>query len=1047
MLQQIKSLSSWATSLTSSNNNNLTVITDLLSFFKSIYSQLRVFSNEIKIPSTSQVQHSLIASNLNVFYISSHNVFKKQLTELSNVIEMQIYEPLCEYNSKLKNDYDKVKHSIQTLIENTTYQHKQLETVQKDYYSECEKGEQMENKSMKSLNIHSENLDEIHLKLNEQKRVMNAKAIIYQKHVDVVNKILNEHKKECLNIQTKVNEIEEERMLFIKTCIEKYLKYTNDVACVVNIENEKNVKNFTMCNDISQYSGDMSKWKGTKQEDNDIDKWESVKFQKYSDMKVFSSFEIIDNNNIYDINDINDYVSNNDNSNNNNQNRTVNNKVNISDEKQHALNEEFPGLFPKQEAKKKEGMYNYTEFNFIPYKTSLNNNDIKIKQTLLQYMNMLSQDETIQPEHLSNFFDLIDTNANIDFYRMIIESFYESKPTKYYCKFTNYTNMMHFSNIVKKIAMSLDINELSSSYNSSNSDINTFKAQSFEIIDKIISIGMTTYCGSTYLCSLLSQNHFFDENDLWVNLVYFSICKRLNHECIRLIRNRKKSSSSNNQQILHSLTSFIKSTAAKVFTCPIDDFHMSNDVLKYKELSYVEKRQITTDTFNKCVHISIKYYINAMSSYNINLSEVYDVIIKTCTKYKLMHSDFFIVYLNTSCFTIRKHLHKLSRHTSRSKAITEKLSEIKQIKSGVNNSSTIVLKYPNDISSTKAKVIILNTVFKYLPNIDIVKLMMLNKDITKNINRKVYKYLLEHTKHDINKHLKVWKSMLMCSTLSKCFNYNIISKALQQEEAIDINDISNRGNSKQHKHFNIITLDVKRTHLKSKDYIEMGRKAIERILKAFVSIEDKIGYCQGMNYVCAFLYEITKHKEDDCFYILLGLVSHSKWENIFVEDMKKMTNYFYVLKRLIYLYMPELVNYFNQNGVLVRSFASPWFITLFTSFYQYNENVESKVLVEIWDDFLLRGWPGIFSSLLVVLKYNYDKILKCTGDEPSSLLINNLVKSEIFNDENYEKFLELKKEFKFTPEFIHNLEDEIECESRALNIQEMYLLDRTDEEV
>jgi hypothetical protein len=102
-------------------------------------------------------------------------------------------------------------------------------------------------------------------------------------------------------------------------------------------------------------------------------------------MKVFFSFEIIDNNNIYDINDINDYVNNDGNSNNNNstQNKTVNNKVNISDEKQHALNEEFPGLFPKQEAKKKEGMYNYTEFNFIPYKTSLNNNDIEIKQILL----------------------------------------------------------------------------------------------------------------------------------------------------------------------------------------------------------------------------------------------------------------------------------------------------------------------------------------------------------------------------------------------------------------------------------------------------------------------------------------------------------------------------------------------------------------------------------------------------------------------------------------------------------------------------------------
>ena len=402
------------------------------------------------------------------------------------------------------------------------------------------------------------------------------------------------------------------------------------------------------------------------------------------------------------------------------------------------------------------------------------------------------------------------------------------------------------------------------------------------------------------------------------------------------------------------------------------------------------------------------------------------------------------MYLNTSCFTVRKHLHKLSRHTSRSKVISEKLSEIKQVKSGVNTSSTILLKYPNDSSSMKAKVTILNTVFKYLDNADIVKLMGLNKEVHKNINRKVYKYLLEHTKHDINKHLKVWKSLLMCNTLSKCFSYKKILHTIQQQEETDVRD--NNNSSNLHKHFNIINLDVKRTQLKSKDDIEMGRKAITRILKAFVFVEDKIGYCQGMNYVSAFLYEITKHKEEDCFLMLLGLISHSKWENIFVQDMKKLTSFFYVLRRLIYLYLPELVNYFNQNGVFVRSFASPWFITLFTSLYQYTENIQSKVLIEIWDDFLLRGWPGIFSSLLVVLKYNYDRILKCTGDEPSSLLINNLVKSEIFSDENYEKFLELKKEFKFTYEFIRNLEDEIECESRALNIQEMYLIDNADEE-
>ena len=613
MLHQIKSLSSWASSVSSSSSNNYIVVSNLLSFFKSLHSQLRVFSNEIKIPGATPVQqHSSVASSLNVFYSSSHNVFKTQLTELSNVIEMQIYAPLCEYSAKLKSDYDKVKHSIQTLIDNTAYQHKQLETVQKDYYDECEKSERMEQESMKSLDIHSENLHDIHMKLNEQKQITNAKGIIYQKHVDVVNKIITESKKEYMNILARVNDIEKERVLFIKTIIEKYLKYANDVVGVVNNESETNMKNFTKCNDISQYSEDMSK-----QEDSIADKWESVKFQKYSDMKALSSFEVINTNN-QNVLDINEY----DNS---------NTKATISDEKQLALNDEFPGLFPQHEAKKQEGQYSLHEFHFIPDRAPLDASDTEIKQTLKSYMDMLLENKTIQPECLSNFFDLIDNNANIYFYKTVIESFQQSKPTKYYCKFTNHTNMMHFSNIIKKIAMSLDINELSSSNSSSQSNVKTFKAQSFEIIDKIISIGMTTYCDSTYLCSLLSQNHFFDENDLWVNLVYFSICKRLNYECALLLRKRKqKAKAGNNQQILHSLTSFIKSTAAKVITCPIDNFHMNNDVLKYKELSYDEKRQITADTFNKCVHVSIKYYINAMSSYNINLSQVYDVIIKTC---------------------------------------------------------------------------------------------------------------------------------------------------------------------------------------------------------------------------------------------------------------------------------------------------------------------------------------------------------------------------------------------------------------------------------
>ncbi len=149
----------------------------------------------------------------------------------------------------------------------------------------------------------------------------------------------------------------------------------------------------------------------------------------------------------------------------------------------------------------------------------------------------------------------------------------------------------------------------------------------------------------------------------------------------------------------------------------------------------------------------------------------------------------------------------------------------------------------------------------------------------------------------------------------------------------------------------VIDLDVQRTFFENN--IEESRNAISNILKAIADINPKINYCQGMNYVASFLYQLSQN-EEETFYLMLGLLLHTEFSLIFVEDLLRLKIFFYVFERLVSLYLPELYSYFKSNSIIVNYFCSPWFITLFTNSYPYTSLSESPlVILKIWDDYLL----------------------------------------------------------------------------------------------
>jgi len=65
-----------------------------------------------------------------------------------------------------------------------------------------------------------------------------------------------------------------------------------------------------------------------------------------------------------------------------------------------------------------------------------------------------------------------------------------------------------------------------------------------------------------------------------------------------------------------------------------------------------------------------------------------------------------------------------------------------------------------------------------------------------------------------------------------------------------------------------------------------------------------------MNHIARFFYNIFRD-EEEAFYIMLGIFEYSGISNIFIDELAKLKQYFYVLDKLIQLYLPELYSCFK----------------------------------------------------------------------------------------------------------------------------------------
>ncbi len=300
------------------------------------------------------------------------------------------------------------------------------------------------------------------------------------------------------------------------------------------------------------------------------------------------------------------------------------------------------------------------------------------------------------------------------------------------------------------------------------------------------------------------------------------------------------------------------------------------------------------------------------------------------------------------------------------------------------------------------KIIILSSLSKYYPIEKYPVLFTLNNQMYPKLKQNILLNLLSDEKLSIESHLKLLREILKIEKIKKDFNYQEIKK--QVNISVDNGDINEE--IKQGKNIFLIEKDVVRTL-----FIQKNREHIpnlKSILVCFIVTRPDIGYCQGMNCIVSFLYQLLGYDEEETFYFLVGLETNTNFHEIFQDEFQTLNKFFLIFEKILNINRPEIYYKFMDNNIVTNSYSSSWFITLFTDYvFIFDKKSPPKFIFFVFERFILEGWSAVFNCGFTILEYCYEKIMALERDKLITYIMNILDSEEILKDDNYEKVKEL----------------------------------------
>ena len=964
------------------NTNN--TMKSISTFFISSQKNLNDFAQNTK-DNLNQLFHNLLKYDIRSTHIKKFfefcRIFErhlKKLLSISKKIHSELILPTNDFAKYIMNSNNTQLLEMKKIFTDIINQKKKYENIKSAYFESCKKGEKQELILVNEMNKKNSTQESIH----EQNEILTKLRIDSQNECQ---KYKNEHKKttelfeknnkKYFNIINTLKDNEEKRINYISFHLEKYISF---------LEEEK----------MSLNSSLVSLGRG----ENNENKLVSFKVKLDDDMKIYlDKFNYIYEPNKRFINEsflLYDIYRRNIEAIINNSNNFIKNGTDFD-------LYDIPPNFSKTPQSSND--YSQNIFNMISGNISLDNNDSII------FNNLFSENPVnINIKLFSDFLKKI--NSDITFCEKILnKSFNDFFCKQLYHEFKTYEQLYEMSQILIEMSNNREVQN-------NRFEINLgiiYIAEKGFYYDKNLN-------KKIYVCKAISDdrnsNNFKDIN-FWKKLLNFKINKM-----ISLYTNKALDEEMQNSQKQNTNIQKVTDTVKYILDIGTGARNIRN--LREKKEKEIKNKELLK---------IIKDFEIHLNNFNLDMVYINDIIMEISNIYQLENEQisFLICLINSNMYTIKTYENN-----------TNKKNKNDYYKTNNNNMSKKYF-FSNKIINTnniklKQLLISLNCCYMFLEPKDYINIQALNKFYYLNCQKIIYKQIFtknEYNKNennnyklfvnidlsDINKHIGMWFYYLKYD-INK-FKYKEILKKIEEEEKENINN--NEKNNKIKNLKDVVILDVNRTYFTEDQNIK--REIIKNILFCLIHTYPNIGYCQGMNFICQFLLEVTKD-EEKTFNIFSAILCKTKYGDLIKDDFNLMKKYFYVFERLINLYLPELSTLLRQNNVFPSYYISPWFITLYTHSFIGNQ---TKLMLHIFDLFILDGWICIIKIGLMLLKHYQKGLVEMNFEELLNFLINDLKeKYDFFNNNNYEKFLEMYQEIKIPKGLVSNIENEFELEKK-----------------
>ena len=610
--------------------------------------------------------------------------------------------------------------------------------------------------------------------------------------------------------------------------------------------------------------------------------------------------------------------------------------------------------------------------NIENYKKITNMKEKEMVDCFNSIITLFLDKETINQEKINLIFDIFQNPRKKDPWKIFIDCLLNKNTELSILKFVNLKNLEDLGNCLNYAILRED---------------SIFEGN-FEINLKIIYISEKTFYmneennDKIYLSAILSKNKYLRTSQYWRNILEFKLANKINEAIKRFndvfeFKNEKKKGF------------FSKIGGAIGLSNSLNDSIISKSrimrlIKNYNDLDKKRIEIIDKISIQELLNL-IKDNIPNMMNFNHPPELCLDLIAKLIDEYKISKKNikYYVIYTNVCSNSIRRFLK------------TEENSEKNKISNFKNKDGKI------KIFKILAKTI------PYLNLNDYNKILLCSKTANKSLKNKIYSHVLKQKNISNKIRLIIWENKLKVKDLKNKYNYKEI--------------LSRETNVKAKK---LIEMDVTRTSVKSSENEKETKNNLINVLCAITQINNEINYYQGMQYIVLFLMEL--YGEEEAFFLFLALLLNTEYPLLFEKNLQKLKIFFYVFKRIISLFEPELNSFLNINNLPVDLFLSPWFVTLFCGAHHYLRQIEDNtpIIIRIIDFFILYGWKSSMSLGCALLHTYEQEIVKLNVDCLNKFLLNDILKQDFFLNKNINLIENCMKEFKISKKLISNIEAE-----------------------